>query len=707
MKLRRLVGMGVGELAERSRQELLKRLERAGLGLQPPAPGVSLSDWQAAAPARFFRGAACLTTSSLLETRWPDVSAGIVQAAEQACNKRFDLLGYRDLSFGDPVDWRLDPVSGRRAPFEHWSRLKPLDSGALGDSKVIWELNRHQWLVGLGCAYRITGNESYAAAVAAFVTDWIEGNPPGQGINWASSLEAALRLVSWCWAAVLILGSAALSDAFFAVWLQPLTRHALHVERYLSYYYSPNTHLTGEALGLFYAGVLFPEVPDASRWREQGARILVEQIQKQVLADGVYFEQSTYYQRYTVEIYLHFLILAARNRIVVPERVTQRVQAMLDFLLRVRRPDGSMPQIGDADGGFILPLTRRPPEDARGLFSLAAALFGRQDYAWAAGGHTPEVLWMLGPDGLAALDSLPAVPPAGAPSTAFADGGYAVMRSGWEEHAHHLILDAGPLGGGPSAGHGHADLLSLECSAFGTPFLVDPGTFSYARDSGWRNHFRSTRAHNTVTVDGADQAAPAGPFSWQRHPRARLRHWLTTEALDFADAEHDAYTHLPDPVTHRRRVLFIKPRFWLVVDDLEGKAEHRIDLRFQFAPMKVSMESDLWARATDPQGNELLIRPFASLPVTGEVSDGLLDPPRGWIAPHYGQRRSAPSVVYSAVAILPIRVVTLLWPTGDPGEAPPSVRPLGDHKHGPDGLLIEDVALRISFDEPVFVVERE
>lgn len=684
MRLRRLARMRVSELAGRSRQEALKRLERAGWATLPaPRLEVSLADWRAAAPARFFQGAASAAVPSLAGARWPDACEDVTRTAEQTCKKRFDLLGYRDLSFGDPVDWHLDPVSGRRAPLVHWSRHDPLDCTALGDSKVMWELNRHQWLVGLGCAYQLSGDERYAAVVVGFIGEWIAANPPSMGINWASSLEVALRLISWCWAAVLLQGSTALSEDLFAAWLGSIRRHALHVERYLSHYFSPNTHLTGEALGLFYVGVLFPEMREASRWRRLGARILVEQIDRQVLPDGVYFEQSTCYQRYTVEIYLHFLILAGRNGEAISDQVAERVQRLLDFLLAVRRPDGSMPQIGDADGGWLLPLTARAPDDARGIFSVAAAFFGREDYAWA-GGATPEVLWMLGPAGLDALDSLPPSPPAGPPSTLFADGGYVVMRSGWDAQAHHLILDAGPIGCPASAGHGHADLLSLQCSAFGEPFIVDPGTYCYTADPGWRNHFRSTAAHSTVTVDGAEQAAPAGPFAWHSHPGACLRRWLSTEALDFADAEHDAYRHLKDPVTHRRRVLFVKPWFWLVVDDLDGSTEHRIDLRFQFAPMEVTLEADPWARARGPRGHGLLVRPFATVPLKGEILEGCLDPPQGWVAPHYGQRHPAPLLVYSAVATLPFRIVTLLWPISTSDDPMPTVV-LSD---SPDGVLI-------------------
>ena len=337
-----------------------------------------------------------------------------------------------------------------------------------------------------------------------------EANPPGIGINWASSIEVGVcASISWCWAAVLLLGSKAFSEDLFAVLLTSIRRHALHIERYLSQYFSPNTHLTGEALGLFYAGGSSRSCarPPAGASAARGSSS--SEIERQVLRDGVYFEQSTCYQRYTIEIYLHFLILAARAGVEVPNKVAEQVQKMLDFLLAVCGPDGSMPQIGDADGGALLPLTARAPDDARGIFSVAAAFFGRADYAWA-GGATPEVVWMLGPTGLDVLDSLSPTPPAGRLSRPFTDGGYVVMRSGWEARAHQLILDTGPIGCPASAGHGHADLLSLQCAAFGEPFIVDPGTYCYTSDRGWRNHFRNSAAHSTVMVMGWSKRHPQG-----------------------------------------------------------------------------------------------------------------------------------------------------------------------------------------------------
>jgi hypothetical protein len=492
------------------------------------------------------------------------------------------------------------------------------------------------------------------------------------------------------WSLFLFRRSPSLAQALFAEVLRALERHTAHIERYLSYYFSPNTHLTGEALGLFYAGILFPELPRARRRRALGARILVEQSERQILPDGVYFEQSTCYQRYTIEIYLHFIILARRNGVEVPAAVVERVQRLLDFLLAVRRPDGSLPMIGDADGGSLLPLAIRAPDDVRGVFAVAAALFGRRDYAWAAGGQAPETLWLLGRPGAERFAALDPAPPATPPTRLFGDGGYVVMRSGWEADAHQLIFDVGPLGCPISGGHGHADLLSIQCAVFGEPHLVDAGTYRYAVEPRWRDFFRSTAAHSTVVVDGSGQAVPEGPFAWASRPAARLQRWRPAPGLDFADGEHDAYTRRSRPIRHRRRVVFVKRSYWIVIDDLLGTAEHDVEVRFQFAPLVVSLGTDLWARAARHGGRGLLVRPFADVELKGEVREGHVEPIEGWVSADYGQRVPAPVLIYSATVPLPFRAVTLLLPVVDTSAPAPEVALLTDDRARLAGVALGD-----------------
>ncbi len=255
------------------------------------------------------------------------------------------------------------------------------------------------------------------------------------------------------------------------------------------------------------------------------------------------------------------------------------------------------------------------------------------------------------------------------------------MRSGWEADAHGLIFDVGPLDRPISGGHGHADLLGIQCFVFGEPYLVDPGTYCYRADSDWRDFFRSTAAHSTVVIDGVGQALPAGPFAWQTRPRAKLTRWRSTRVLDVAEAVHDAYCRLADPVVHRRRVLFVKKRYWIVVDDLEGTQEHRVEIRFQFAPMEVTVDPSLWARARGHRGRGLLIRAFAAVPLKAEILEGEEAPIQGWVSPHYGQRRPAPVLTYSNVTRLPLRIVTLLLPVENVLADPPAVSPVLGEGH--------------------------
>jgi hypothetical protein len=712
-RLRRIAEMSLAELAWRGRHEASKWFERVARSrfdvdpralLEDRAPGLAdpemaLRVLREQAPRRFFAGVEDRSVADALRERMPDDCRNLADAAARiVVNQRFDLLGYRNLSFGDPVDWHLDPVWTRRSPLVHWGQIDPLDPAQVGDSKIVWELNRHQWMVGLAQAWALTGDERYGDACLESIDHWLAENRPGTGINWASSLEVALRLMAWCWTLLLLRDLPALSGGRLTRILSAVWRHAAHIRRYLSYYFSPNTHLTAEALGLVYAGSIFAEFSDAPHWRDLGARVLIAENTRQISGDGVHFEQSTCYHRYTIEIYLHFLLLADRNGIAVPRQVTEAVARMVDFLIAVRRPDGSIPVIGDADGGTLLPLARRAPHDSRGVFAVAAAVFERPDFAWAAGGAAAEVPWLLGTGGLEIFDAIRPALPEGSASRMFQSGGYAVMRTGWGRDAHQMIVDTGPLGCPASSGHGHADLLSVQCAVFGETCLVDPGTYCYTTEPEWRDFFRGTAAHSTIRVDGLGQSEPAGPFRWTRRPRARLRRWQSTPDFDLLDAESNAFLRLSDPVVHRRRVIFVKPRYWVIVDDLAGLSTHQVELMFQFAPIAVALESNARACARTPNGATLRIAAFASSPIHTALRSGELQPIRGWVSPNYGQRLPAPMVIYSCDAPLPWRAITVLLP--DVFGAPaPSLRAIHDEAGLPGGLMFEESGESVRIDE--------
>jgi hypothetical protein len=613
----------------------------------------------------------------MMNRRFADERDAIINTAKAALAGKFSLLGHTGLSFGDPpdspIDWGLDPVSGKRAPLRHWSKLHPLDPLGGGDPKVIWELNRHAHLVTLGQAYWLTDDDRFAAAFVGHVSAWIDANPAPMGINWASSLEVAFRSIAWLWALSLCVDSREVTPEFFARLLKSLIAHGRHIEKYLSYYFSPNTHLTGEALGLLYLGIALPETHRAEGWRNLGLQILLDQATKQVREDGVYFEQSSYYHRYTTDFYIHLFALArANDNLIHGEMETmpgRKLEAMLDHLMWITRPDGSSPLIGDDDGGRLIKLTARAANDFRDTLAIGAAIFNRGDWKYVAGAAPAEMLWLIGPEGVACYDRLSAERPREI-FREFRSSGYFVMRDGWRRDSSFVLIDCGPHGAVIGAGHAHSDALSIEFASRGVTWLVDPGSFVYAADAKSRDEFRSTAAHNTVMVDGQPQSVPSNPFSWRTAAKCRLHRFVERGDAIFFQGSHDGYERLGDPVTHTRSALYLKPDpganlpgRLIVRDQFTAKKRHRYTIRYHFAPdcdASVATGVDgTRVEARHSAGDALTIRVVCKTElesgITASVSEGL-------VSTCYAQCAPAPVAVFEAEGVGTQEFLTLIIP---------------------------------------------
>jgi hypothetical protein len=626
-----------------------------------------LEHFQTRSEPKFFSSFADReTTLWEFKQRWPDAEKQIVAKANRIVAGKFDLLGLRDLDFGDPINWQLEPLSGKRAPLVHWSRLNYLDADVTGDKKIVWELNRHQYFMALARGYWLTGDERYAQTFVAHLSSWMDQNPPKLGINWASGLEVAFRSISWLWAFYFFKDSTALNSRVFMPALKFLYLHARHLETYLSTYFSPNTHLTGEALGLFYLGSLLPEFREASRWRETGRRVLLEQLAKHVKSDGVYFEQSSYYHRYTTDFYTHFLVLSQLNDQSLPIEVEEKLTLLLDHLLYITRPDGTTPFFGDDDGGRLAMLDERASNDFRAALSTGAALFRRGDYKYVAGEAAEETLWLLGADGLKEFDQLRAKEPTKA-SVAFESGGYYVMRDGWTPTANYLLLDCGPHGMN-NCGHAHADALSFDLAAHGRTLLVDPGTYTYTGSKETRDWFRGSTAHNTLTVDGESSSVSAGPFSWQSVARCETRLWISRERFDYFEGAHDGYARLQAPVAHSRGVLFLKNDYWVIRDRVVSAGEHTYDQWFHFdssAAPALETTADWQAVLNERSG-------AGGLQIAGFAAKGAWRKEDAAVSHCYGQRQPAPAYAFSATASGTENLITFLLPHA--GAQPPTRR---------------------------------
>jgi hypothetical protein len=568
--------------------------------------------------------------------------ANVLEKAEKIIDGKFDLLGFSNLDFGNlPVDWHFEPISRKHLPLKHWKQFDEPDTAETGDKKIVWELNRHQHFFTLGAAYQLTNDERYAAVFVRHLESWMEQNPPGLGINWFSSLEVAFRAISWLWAFNFFKDSPALTPELFRKALKYLYLHGRHLEKYLSTYYSPNTHLTGEALGLYYLGTQLEIFERAKTWRALGEEILFAELDRQIHADGVYFEQSTWYQRYTADFYTHFIILKTFDTDDTDKKLQAKLEVKLqllhDFLLSVTRPDGTTPLIGDDDGGRSLPLSAAEPNDFRGLLSTAAIIFGRGDYKYVAGEFREETLWLLGGEGVKSFENLRAFRP---PQTSgfFPDGGYFAMRDGWSETDNYLLVDGGALGA-LSGGHGHADALAIELAIGGKTLLVDSGTYTYHESEEMRDYFRSSLAHNTLMIDEKSQSEPGGKFGWKTSAEVKIQTLISEERFDFSDASHNGYERLESAATHRRSILFLKNDYWIMRDFVETHGVHEYALNFHFNkhtnPAIEDAESGIPCVGETPAGRDGW-RMFTF------GDNGSWQQTESWISDIYGKKTNAP-----------------------------------------------------------------
>jgi hypothetical protein len=210
-----------------------------------------------------------------------------------------------------------------------------------------------------------------------------------------------------------------------------------------------------------------------------------------------------------------------------------------------------------------------------------------------------------------------------------------------------VVADAGPLGYLSIAAHGHADALALVLSAGGQEILIDSGTYAYHSQRRWRDHFRGTRAHNTVCIDGQDQSRSGGAFLWLRKANVQVLEHFTSLSKDRLVARHDGYSALEDPVLHKRSVTLDKLRRSLEVEDeVSCAARHRLELLWHLSERChiVATTNGCIAHAGHCAVDIELFVPPGDVGIVA----GQLDPPLGWISRRFDEKTPAPVLRYSA-----------------------------------------------------------
>lgn len=566
-----------------------------------------------------------------LERVAPGESARVLAGADRAAARELDLLGTGLFCLGHPADWHADVVSGTGWPAGWWRDLEYAQLDRESDVKVPWEISRLQWLLPAGQAYLLDGGERHAAAVRDTVDEWLEANPYGGTVNWASPMEAALRVLTLTWLFHALAASESWRDRGFRFrLLRGVYLHGDFVARNLELSDVNGNHLDADAAGIVFAGLFFGSGRGPERWAERGWSLLLHELPRQVTPDGVDFEMSTAYHRLVTELFLLPALLRRRHGLDVPQWYVERLEAMARFAAAYTRTDGSSPAWGDADDARALPLGSQAHGDHRYLGGLMAAAWGADV---PVSGPRSEIAWLLGPAAASALeDTQP-------PASQLFRGGAAVLRADGD----HVFVDCGPVGLAGRGGHGHNDVTALDATLAGVPLLLDPGTYTYTRSPEWRNRFRSTAAHNAVAVDGEELNRLGEPHHlWSLRDDARpLDPQLSVDGpMHSFRVGHTGYLRLADPVSVTRTVrLDTATHALLVIDEVAARAEHELSTRYTLPPGA--------AVALDRSG--ALVDVGGRLFVVG-WSGWRCEAGSAWFSASYGVKAEAPTLELSASA---------------------------------------------------------
>ncbi|MEN3002041.1 MAG: alginate lyase family protein [Armatimonadota bacterium] len=612
-KLRRLMAMSPREVAIRAARVLQERI--APLPKETPE-----QTWRRLCPQANPRDGLqqLVHRLPLHPTALPEVErTRLLQEADALLHGKWRLFGY-EVRLDDPPRWNRNYLLGKDWMDAPASTIDYRRIDVAGGVKYVWELSRHQPILRLAQAYALTGDLRYAEICLRWWFDWIERNPRGWGIHWTSALEHAIRVIVWLYTLRLLAPSPSnpLSHAAGegAELLGAILQHCEYIERHLSPGSSANNHLIGEAAALAFAGSLLPNCPAARRWRQKGYAILEREALRQFYPDGINAEQAFGYLPFVWEFYLHAYRLQP-----MPDAVAERLRKSIEFIRYVMDASGYVPQVGDEDDGTVVPLWSEGANRYRVVGrALAMLLEGEPPPAFD---EADDALcrWLFGkpaPSGSRLTES-----------RLYAQGGYAVLHSArWQ-----VLFDAGPLGLGSLAAHGHADALSVWASLNGKPLLIDSGTYAYHEDPEWRDHFRGTPAHNTLCLNGENQSEILGPFLWGRKAQSEfVKHDLIHLLV-----QGTTNAHLPDRLW--RQVQVDNERL-IVIDTVEPDTMLPLHWYWHFHPdWRVEPVEAGW-RISD--GERVCLLRVEGLPPDAQVHlhHGDEETKLGWYSPRFGHK---------------------------------------------------------------------
>lgn len=490
--------------------------------------------------------------------------------------------------FGDTVIWTRNNTP---LEYEEWP----------------WQLGRHQYWIGLGRAYKATGDEKYARAFVNQLNSWIDQSPlPDYDAKidysrWRT-IETGIRtLGAWPMAYLNFLQSPSFDDESVFLMMKSFYEHAIHLRKH----HRKNNWLSMEMNGLIHIALIFPEFKESAHWAEYAGTKIYQETENQVYPDGAQVELTPGYHGATLNNFLGLYSIAkATGYEGLPKNFSGKLENMYNYYVKIVAPTGEVPAVNDSGWN-----------DARPSLAQGFGLFPeRTDFQYIA---------TNGKEGTMPFYT----------STWMPWAGWYMMRSGWGENDLYSHFEVGPY----SPGHQHEDKLSVILYAYGKRLITEGGTYSYDT-SDWRKYILSARAHNISKVDGKYQNRhdyqPEEDLEYSREPMANR--WVSNDDCDFGEGWYnegfgDEAGKADRNVEQYRALAFIKNKYWILFDVFTPKddASHQYDTYFHFNTDKFEKIGNSVMSADE--GANIAIIPLRS-DAKVDVISGQKEPElQGWI----------------------------------------------------------------------------
>lgn len=428
----------------------------------------------------------------------------------------------------------------------------------IGDIRTNWELNRHFQFSCLAKNYYLTGEREYLGDLVDLFEDWNKHNLFLHGPEWTSAMEVGIRVNSWIFAYVFLYHGLEKYEAKNRDILEKLSHGILVMTEYVvnhrARFSSANNHLIVEMYAVGMAGFLFGN----HNWIKLSINTLTEELPKQNYEDGVNKEMSLHYQSFVMEAYGLMCLTMMKNNCEIPQVWLKYLSSMSRYLADCCGDYGEVVVFGDNDEGKLLDLQGKVDDHYRYVLQLMGMCLKNRftDYP-----IVENIYWITDLEQQKKYTKkdlyLPGL------VSHYKAGGYTILRS--SDRRVLLAMDHADLAYESIAAHGHADALSIQLFYEGNPVLVDSGTFNYHVPKAVRNTVRSALAHNTVYVDGIEQAEMLGPFLWGKR--------FVISGVECNEEEFFVIiksTVMYDSIKHTRELYFDFDRTVSVADDIQS-----------------------------------------------------------------------------------------------------------------------------------------